>query len=170
MKQSRALTAFFAVATAVVFAPAALSAQEQQAPPPAVAGAYTLAQVGEAELPSLIGEADGYRREITAATLTLEPDNQWALEAQVRETCGEEVAEKVAKQQGTYTATDQTVTFVAAVELPQLELVWLVWPAALSLLCFGFEVTVARRRPSLTRVAVELPASDTPQPALAWFA
>src|SRR5690606_14243571 len=90
-----------------------LSAQEQQAPPPAVAGAYTLAQVGEAELPSLIGEVDGCRREITAATLTLEPNNQWALEAKVRETCGEEVAEKVAKQQGTYTATDQTVTFVA---------------------------------------------------------
>jgi hypothetical protein len=113
MKQSRALTAFFAVATAVVFAPAALSAQEQQAPPPAVAGAYTLAQVGEAELPSLIGEADGCRREITAATLTLEPNNQWALEAKVRETCGEAVAEKVAKQEGTYTATDQTVTFTA---------------------------------------------------------
>jgi hypothetical protein len=113
MKQTRALAASIAVATAFVFAPAVLSAQEQQAPPPAVAGAYTLAQVDEAELPVLIGEVDGCRREVTAATLTLEPNNQWALEAKVRETCGEAVTEKVAKQQGTYTATDQTVAFVA---------------------------------------------------------
>lgn len=112
MKQTRALAAFFAVATAFVFAPAALSAQEQQAPPPAVAGAYSLAMVGEAELPALLGEADGCRREITAASLTLEPTNQWSLEAQVRETCGEQVAEKTAKQQGTYTVSDQNVTFV----------------------------------------------------------
>jgi hypothetical protein len=114
MKQSRALAASIAVATAFVFAPAAGSAQEQQAPPPPLAGAYTLAQVDDADLPTPIGEEAGCSREITAATLTLKPDNQWELEANVRETCGEAVAEKVAKQQGTYSAMDQTVTFVVA--------------------------------------------------------
>jgi hypothetical protein len=87
---------------------------QQPAPAPSVAGAYTLAQVDEAELPALLSEEGGCRREITGATLTLQPDNKWALDATIRETCGDVVAEKKAHQAGSFTANASALEFKPA--------------------------------------------------------
>jgi hypothetical protein len=86
---------------------------QQPAPAPSLAGAYTLAQVNEAELPAPLSEEGGCRREITAATLTLQPGDKWTLDATIQETCGETVANKKAMQSGSYTANATALEFKA---------------------------------------------------------
>jgi hypothetical protein len=100
--------------TALVAGDAA--AQQPAAPAPDITGEYTLAQIDDADLPIVISEADGCRREITSATLTLAAENHWTLRAQLRETCGEEVTEKAVRQQGTYSSEERTLQFTAAAD------------------------------------------------------
>jgi hypothetical protein len=101
-----ASVAAFAVAVAI---PAEVAAQ--QPAPPAWAGAYTLAQVDEVDLPVLLTEAEGCRREVTSATLSLQPDNRYRLDATVRQTCGETVEETSAVEEGSLEATGNDLTF-----------------------------------------------------------
>lgn len=110
MKHPTTRLAFVAAFLGLVGTPLAISAQ-QPAPPIVLAGSYSLAQVDDADLPVVIGETAECRGEITAATLTLEPDNRYRLQANVRETCGEAVKEKVHVEQGTITAEGTAVTF-----------------------------------------------------------
>jgi hypothetical protein len=113
MKPSRLLVALVAALTGVLVGANGVAAQ-QPSPAPSLAGAYTLAQVEDAKLPALISEEGGCRREITAATLTLQAENKWALEAKIRETCGETVTEKTANQAGSFTATAAALEFKPA--------------------------------------------------------
>lgn len=110
MKHPTTRLALVAAFIGLVGTPLAVNAQ-QPAPPIVLAGSYTLAQVDDADLPVLIGETAECRGEITAATLTLEPDNRYRLQADVRETCGETVKEKVHVEQGTITSEGTSVTF-----------------------------------------------------------
>jgi hypothetical protein len=107
-----ALTA--AVTGALVLSEGVTAQQPAPSPAPSVAGAYTLALVDDAQLPALLNEEGGCKREITAATLTLQADSRWALEAKVRETCGETVAEKTATQAGSFTANATALEFKPA--------------------------------------------------------
>jgi hypothetical protein len=103
--------AFAAAILALATVPGDGSAQ-QPAPPPPEAGTYTLAQVNEADLPAALPARGECQREITAATLTLAPDRTWQLDAKVRETCGQEVQEKDARQEGTFTTNADGIAFV----------------------------------------------------------
>lgn len=112
--RTRHTAALVAALCALGLATERAEAQQSAAPPPGLAGTYTLVQVDEAELPVMIGEADGCRQEITAATLALEAGNRWTLDAKVKETCGETVTEKTAIQTGTFTESQQALRFTAA--------------------------------------------------------
>jgi hypothetical protein len=114
MTQSRLMVALTAALIGVLAADGVTAQQPAPAASPSVAGAYTLAQVNDAQLPALIGEEGGCKREITAATLTLQPDNKWALEAKIRETCGDAVVEKTANQAGSFTANAAALEFKPA--------------------------------------------------------
>jgi hypothetical protein len=120
MKHALRRVAFAATVTALAAVPVRVAAQ-QPAPPPPEAGVYTLAQVEGADLPAAIAAEGECRREITAATLTLAPDRTWQLEAKVRETCGEDVQEKDARQEGTYVATEAGIQFVPKPPAPTAE-------------------------------------------------
>jgi hypothetical protein len=113
MMQSRLMVALVTAVTGVLVMAEGVTAQ-QPAPTASLAGAYTLAQVDDVKLPALLSEEAGCRREVTAATLTLQADNKWALEATIRETCGEKVAEKMSHQTGSFTATAAALEFKPA--------------------------------------------------------
>jgi hypothetical protein len=112
MKHPITRAALVAAVIGLVGTPLAVSAQ-QPAPPAAFAGSYTLAQVDDAELPVLIGESATCKGEITAATLALQPEGKYRLEASIRETCGETVKEKTFVEQGSYAAAAAGVEFTA---------------------------------------------------------
>jgi hypothetical protein len=99
------------VAAFGLFTAVSSAAAQQMAAPPAVAGAYKLAQVDSTDLPVLVKEDGSCREEITEATLTLAADNTWKFEAKVRATCGTEVTEKTETEDGKYTVSAADIDF-----------------------------------------------------------
>lgn len=109
MKQSF-LTSGLAVLAGLAVAATAASAQQPAAPAGHV-GEYALAQVDAAELPILLREDGDCRVEIVAASLALAEDETWRFEANVRETCGENIAERAVTQHGTFSVDGASVAF-----------------------------------------------------------
>ena len=99
------------VAAFGLFTAVSSAAAQQMAAPPAVAGAYKLAQVDSTDLPVLVREDGDCREEVTEATLALAADNTWKFEAKVRATCGAEVTEKTETEDGKYTVSAADIDF-----------------------------------------------------------
>jgi hypothetical protein len=100
-------TAFAALATVLVFAQSA--AQDPVTPP--LAGTYTLNKVDKNDLPITIAEKDGCKQEVTAASLTITPENKYTFESTIKETCGDKVQEKTNTERGSLAATGPKVSF-----------------------------------------------------------
>jgi hypothetical protein len=100
-------TAFAALATVLVSARSA--AQETAVPP--LAGAYTLAKVDNGDLPIAIADKDGCKQEVTAATLTITPENKYTFESTIKETCGDKVQEKKNTERGSLAAAGAKISF-----------------------------------------------------------
>ena len=111
MKQHRTRAALLVALAGVVGVPAVVAAQE---PAPAVAdfsGTWVLAQVDSADLPVQFDERDNCTQEVTSATLTIQPDNTWRMEARVRETCGQAVTEETTTEEGKFAITADGIDF-----------------------------------------------------------
>lgn len=108
----RILTAGAVAALAgLAVVPGSVSAQ-QPAPAASVAGSYRLVQVDSVELPVQMAAAtEGCVRQLTGATLTLTADNNYQLEATIRETCGDTAEDKTESEEGSYTVDGMTITF-----------------------------------------------------------
>jgi hypothetical protein len=106
MKHPTQRVALIAALIGFALVPLDASAQTTGAQPAggALAGVYKLAQVDNADLPFVLGEADGCKREITAANLTLTADSKWKIEATVRQTCGEKIETKTETGEGMFAA------------------------------------------------------------------
>lgn len=94
-----------------VFTVAGSAASQQMAAPSSVAGTYKLAQVDTTNLPVVIKEETDCRQEVTEGTLTLNADQTWKFDAKVRNTCGTEVTESTATEDGKFTITEAGINF-----------------------------------------------------------
>lgn len=111
MKQLQKRAALLATLAAVAGLPAAAAAQDPAPPVSDFAGTWTLAQVDSMDLPVQFDERDNCRHEVTGATLTINTDNTWRVEAQVRQTCGDRVEEKTTTEEGRFTLSAQGIDF-----------------------------------------------------------
>ena len=100
-------TAFAALATVLVFARSA--AQDPVTPP--IAGSYTLHKVDKNDLPIVIADKDGCKQEVTAAALTITPENKYTFESTIKETCGDKVQEKTNTEKGSLAVVGPKVSF-----------------------------------------------------------
>jgi hypothetical protein len=103
--------AFVAAVSVLVTVPAIAVAQDPAPPPVDFSGTYTLTQVDDANLPVQFDDANNCSREVTGATLTIQADNTWMVEAQVRETCGETVNEETTTEEGNFAITADGIDF-----------------------------------------------------------
>lgn len=106
----------FKVASAVTIGgllalPLAATAQDPAPPPVDFSGTYTLAQVDDTDLPVQFDERENCRHEVIGATLTINADNTWNIETQVRETCGEMVNEETTTEEGNFEVTAEGIDF-----------------------------------------------------------
>jgi hypothetical protein len=80
---------------------------------PEPAELFRLTEVGGRPLPVSYPEEQGCTEEVLAATLALEPDGEWEMRMNKRETCGDAVSEDEDVEAGTYTRDGQTLHFTS---------------------------------------------------------
>lgn len=111
MRQLQCRTAMLAALAAVVVLPAAAAAQDPAPPVTDFSGTWVLAQIDSTDLPVQFDNENNCTQEITGATLTIQADNTWSMEAQVRETCGENVTENTLTEDGKFAVTADGIDF-----------------------------------------------------------
>jgi hypothetical protein len=73
---------------------------------------YALVEVGGKALPTTIEKELRCQEDVTAGTLSLNPDGRWLLETVTREICGDRTEEDSDREHGTYTTQGQTLRFL----------------------------------------------------------